>query len=419
MKNLKLIIKIICVMFLFVKASILSAQVPPPKIAVPPKFYTTCFETIYAQSFEPNAMRPMEDLDMEYGIFITNLKLAIDKSYHSIIANVNKSLSEVSEIYAKVQEDQLRKRMEIKSELISYENQFKSHKQALEQKLESSLFPNEINKNGEVDVNSPQYKYYENICTNQKIAENTFGTKKRQKENAKVNLQVERSTIEQLNRSSVASTLTEQQQEMTQKYCSDSEMSAGLCDSVSPMPYGNLSAQTFLHPTGDFNKNENSPSFKTRFTYSDAEKTAARDYMKTVVQPLAVTPPQLSEINSRSKQPFLQYYNHLMSNLNLANYTFALAFNNRVPSSTGNLPMSKYDTYRYMIHKKSHPDAISAIKASGGNGQYYELHQNLVLNSKLQLEIYLQKRRQNLLDAAILALQENDAIELQYLEDLK
>lgn len=417
MKNIKLLIIIfIAVSSLWIPK--VNAQVQQT-IVTPPMYYMNCWDAIYAQNFRANAMQPMRDLEMEYDIFITNLKLAIDKSYQSIIANVNKSMSEVGEIYTKVQEDQLRKRMEIKAELNAYENQFKSHKQALEEKLESSLFASEINDSGEVDVNSPQYKYYENICTNQKIAKNTFGTEKRQKENAKINLQVEQFTLNQLNRSSVASTLNDQQKEMTQKYCSQAESQAGLCSSVSPMPYGNLSAQTFLNPTGDFDKNQNSPSFKTRFTYSDAEKTAARDYLKTVIQPLAVTPPQLSEINRRSKQPFLQYYNHLLSNLNLANYTFSLALNNRVPSSEGELPMSKYDTYRYMIHKRSHPDTISSIKASGGNGQHYELHQNLVLNSKLQLEIYLQKRRQNLLDAAILALQENDAIELQYLEDLK
>ena len=309
--------------------------------------------------------------------------------------------------------------IEIKRELESAKNDHKIHRSKIEKYNKNAKFPvhfYEKDQWPEIKKDTPEWDYYKAVCDQDKIAKEGLGIKSNQKTALAVNLEGSMRTKQQLNSSNAKTLMNEQQSMIINKYAEGTDK-----------PYANLMANNFITPSGNTEKNKISP-FKTKLTYSDSEKEVATDFLRTVIMPFSIDPPKSSEIGSSNNkyQEFVGLYASNLSYLNLAHHSFAVAKQKRnptvkvqIPGSEEVMDLSYYDNLRYMIHQTGSEKTMASIKNAGGTAAQENNYKIKILNTKLQMEIYMQKERINLLDAAIIAAMQNSGKTLEYMNNLK
>lgn len=393
-----------------------------------PGYYNACFDEIKVLRMTSPAEIPFDMTKTSYDAFWQAVNTAMMENSRQQIEALSSNLNSLVVTYQQVQESEYHKRLQMKTEIDEVSKEFDLRYKMLEEEINSSEFPQpELVLNPDnpppISRNSPEFLYFKAKCDNEKIAA-SVGKDAREIANYMVNAEINTAVAEQVDSANSLALQINKQKEIIQNYCSESDSENGVCEQASPTPYAHASAELFLTPSGFGDLNAQS-TFKTKYTYNDVESEIARDFLSTVIQTFAVESPRPSDINDPNKAKYIATYTSYLSALNLANYSFTMARQNRLKkgsikmTQTLELPVSYYDTLRYLIHKTNSSEQLVAISNANAKAQQRSLYEAMTLNSKLQLEIYLQSKRMNLIDSAILSVMENSPKELIYLDKIK
>lgn len=385
-----------------------------------------CFNEIIATGLTANAKRPFDMTKNSYDAFWTVVNTTQELTSAQLNSALVTNMEKISISYANIKEAEYHRRLQIKMEMDDVAQEFKVQKDIINTELINSPFPQVaqvVNAQPRpVRTDSPEFLFYKAKCDSEKIA-SSVGVSAREVKNYSVNTELSAEVATIVNTASSRALLVNKQRNILENYCNEVEFNANQCKEKSAMPYAHTLATAFLTPSGNTAEN-NSSTYKTRFTYNNLESEIARDYLRTVIQPMAVDAPRGADFNIPSKSEYINLYTSYLTALNLANYSFTVARQNRMPIQTINdegssITVSYFDTLNYLIYNMGKPESLVAIRGAGGNSAQIKLYEAMTLNSKLQMEIYMQKKRENLIDAAILAIMQNRAREIIYLNNIK
>lgn len=404
----------------------------PIHVAIPPEYYSTCHNYIEAQKVLPAGMKNINDTKNKYQESHEDILDSINKHFDLIAKSFSAEMQKLSLNFEMTHNNITNARIEMLDEINNNNLSFEQRKKELQSYIENAKFPVNYYNDGElvagIQKESPEWGYFQNKCDQEKIITQTTGANLKNAQNVASNATVNTAMIEQSRTTNPRSTMLERQQTMQSAYCSEEDVENGICDTASPYPYANLSANSFLNPSGNGELNDASP-FKTRYTYSEVEEGISRDYLSTLLIPFGISSPRLNEIDNFNKQEFMALYNNNVGALNLANHSFAIAQENRMPTHEVRvktpseeifMPVSYFDNLHYLNHQAMSDEVVSSIQNSSTDKTILEhTYKSNILNAKLQMEVYMQRKRIELLDAAILSLSENSGKKLENMNSLR
>lgn len=395
-----------------------------------PAYYNECYTQIEAQTVQD--MTPVNTTKDQYQNSHDLIVQTISESLQSIGSNIGDQFTQLAIQLEVNYQNMTELRYNMLDDLAFDKMSFEQRKQELERYIEEAKFPvNFYNPNSigvNVEKGTPEWNFFQHQCDQDKIlnAANSDGTSNAT--NVAVNVTTNQDMLERERTTNPSSLMLDRRRNIAQSYCSQDDYESGLCETPSSFPNANLSASAFLSPSGEGEINKISP-FKTRFTYSEAEEVISRDFMLTLMQPFNVASPRLNDIEGQSSQGFLSLYNNNIAALNLANYSFAIARENRIPthkvrieSPEGDIfmPVGFFDNIRFINYQSSNDKTINTISSANNNKTILEnIYKSNALNAKLNMEIYLQQERIERLEAAILSLSENSPELLRHLDVIR
>lgn len=188
------------------------------------------------------------------------------------------------------------------------------------------------------------------------------------------------------------------------KYCDVSGKNAGYCSRVAKIPNADVLSFVFLNPLNDKDKRYIAPfNYVTKYTYSPYEAKAAFAYLKHAVPmdnlPKISLSTQASELAANKVARFKQ----LSSALNLARYNYLLAYQNRLPLSSG---ISKMDKIAMMVDY-AQGAGLKAMKLGTEKGMKLYLLNQMNVNRYLSSELEKYEQRNNDLLATYVSLKQS------------
>lgn len=200
-------------------------------------------------------------------------------------------------------------------------------------------------------------------------------------------------------------------------YCSQNSVDLGLCETPAKIPNADILAYVAVQPSNDPDKAVIADlGMKTKYTYSDFEAQAAKDYYENILQSTKLPQPQLYGANSSPEK--VARYNQLKAAQSLANYTFSISQTNRTPVDKGAQSVSKWDKIRYLL-KKAETDDLTAALTATEKGRMVFLLNHQALGNSLRLEKQYIQERINNLSAALLAVRLSDPDKVKYINSMK
>ena len=260
------------------------------------------------------------------------------------------------------------------------------------------------------------YEYMKNMCKRTKMIDKTQGQSARKESTQAITKNNSKNINERQSVVSVVSESRKTQDRHYELFCSEEDRSQGLCDVVSALPNADLTADTFLKPEGFSSASDD---YKTKFTYNETEALAANSFIKNVIGFLPVEPPTPEELTNKSKTQFVTMYNQILASLNTASLSFEKAYLNRLPKNKEGVRMSQLDVLNYLVEDMNSIQNQNLESQAKANAYEMSVQSVMAIKTKIDMEKLLQKERLKLLEATILALQENKPNKVLNLENKK
>jgi hypothetical protein len=424
MKKIKLLLASIIVCLSFNTNSSSNVESPGVGPYISFSYWQQCWVSVTGESFGPEATLTINKIGLEYSRnFAIPLVQAINEEtqlrMNSASAD-NKSL-----IFTIVNNQEMMAAAKHKMEMSTLDSEMAFLENLAEAEIKNKhkgFFSDGNGEGGFLIKDSNSYKFAEVQCTRSKIMKSVASTESR-KSNAN-NLSVATKEQETKNSKilSVDGFKSLLQKNHFEKYCSESEYEAALCEEQSEFPLGDLNATNFLFPSGIGSMDINEDGFfQTRYTYNQDEIEVSKDFITNIVFANPTRKPTISEQKNTSKAEFIVAYNGKYSALNLANYSFQMAHEKRIAKTTNKegTPLSSYDLYRYQMENTLSSDAKLAVSNAKKKGVDFMVYSAMLVENNLELERLMQQERIEVLLAAINAAKINKSETINRLKSLK
>jgi hypothetical protein len=371
--------------------------------------------------FTPAAMLPIYNVESAYttGLNVT-IAQAISQASVEVANNVASNNQQLIKQMMKIRVNSQQEYAQIERTMRNYERSYVNQVQRELNGSKGKLFPSDpailpdtssfVQTQGrEISGASPTYKYMQRFCTAGKMLGKTTSSK--QVEN-NARLAQKRMTYlleDATNVSSLNASLKSKVDLHYDVFCTDNDVQAGLCESGSPMPNGDLNAFNFLYPVGAAlsPSNPSKNDYMTIYTYSEGESVAAHQFVSNVVGSLYTESPTSNEINNPSQAKFVGMYHQLASAMSLSADALMFVQKNREPMNSSGVQMSRMDALNYFVIESMKPDISRVVKSVSNDGKLIEMQKKMAVITKLQELKYEQKEVLARLKAGSLALQAN------------
>lgn len=424
MKKTNNIFLILVVLFSFAGKANAGANTPLPLPAPGFSYWAQCWVSVTATSFGPLAQLDIDSISLTFDTALSiPLQLAIDMGTMDLIKAHGNSSNSIIKTLATNYSNGAEADHKMAMDMMDGELAFMQSLAESEMKHDSKGFFTDGNgEGGEIVTESDSYSYAKTLCTRNKIMKQVSGPASREKDSNALSESSKKDESENSKILSVAGFKNALQKNHYDKYCSQTEYEAELCEEVAIYPLGDINASNFLFPEGsaktDFGDNG---MFSTQFTYNPDEINTAEDFVKNIVWATPTRKPTLAEMKNTSKSEFVMSYNQKYAALNMANYSFKLAIEKRKAKTTNEqgTPLSTYDLFRYQMENTMSSDAKLTIQNSKKKGVDFMLYSAMLVENKLELERMQQQERIENLLAAINAAKVNKESNLNNLESMR
>lgn len=391
--------------------------IAPPMIS----YWAQCWATVTATTLGPKAQMSIDQIKTTFDTALSiPLQKTLDISTQRIVEAHTNSSSNIIKTLAINYSNQAESNHKMQMDMMDGELAFMQSLAEAEIMHENKGFFSDSNGlDGNVNTNSDSFKYAKTLCTRNKIMKQISGTEAKKEKTDEIALsgkKIETSSSQIL---SVEGFQNEIQKNHFENYCTEEYYNSDLCEEVSEYPLGDISATKFLFPdgTGVIDVNENG-MFKSILTYNEKEKDVARDFIRNLIYYNPTRKPTIEEDKNNSKSEFILAYKRKYAALNIANYSFEIAYSNRLPKTTTStgMPLSTYDLYRYQMENTFNADTKLSIQNSKKKGVEFMIYSAMLVENKLELERNLQQERIENLISLINAARINRSQNLEELE---
>lgn len=394
--------------------------IAPPMIS----YWAQCWMTVTAVSFGPKAQADIDQIKLTFDTALSiPLQKAIDVGTQQIVNAHANAASNVIKTLAINYSNNAESAHKMDMDMLDGELAFMQNLTEAEIKHKNKGFFTDGNGNdGVVIKESNSFEYAKTLCNRNKIMTQISGSDAKQSDANKLISSTKKAESENSQILSVEGIQNEIQKEHFEKYCTEEYYNENLCEEIAVYPLGDINASKLLFPdgTGRIDLNDDG-IFKTQLTFNSAEELVAKDFVRNLIFANPTRKPTTEEQGNISKSDFIIAYNRKYSALNMANYSFELAINNRKAktlSETGT-PLSTYDLYRYQIDNTMSSDAKLTIENSKKKGVDFMIYSAMLVENKLELERSLQQERIENLIAAINSAKINNYNNINYLNSIK
>ncbi|ELP6119026.1 TPA: hypothetical protein I7730_16360 [Vibrio vulnificus] len=361
----------------------------------------------------PPAIKPITDIQAEF----VNYDTMVARSVRGALLNVSSAVTDANmqATKAALQASQMdsKNQIEITRASQGLQNEYKRSLSEAKAKSKNELIPLDNSPTG------PSRAYFARLCAADKLNNGVFSAsaaarvaKLSSSQAARDEKLINMPSLAQAKKVAIV-------KEHYESFCDENDVTSGLCKVESLIPNADLMSFVFLNPLNeDGFRTVKEHGYSTRFTYSDFEKKAAKNYIDHVV-PLHLLPRQslASDAKSGNVQKTSRQ-NQLLAGLNLARSGFQAAYSNRDPIiNDGKVRLSKLDMLGLSL-AKARAD-LSSVQAASEKGKMVFLlsaeHQARQIDAQ-KLEY---KKRINEILAATAAIRRSDPVELGYLETIR
>lgn len=365
-------------------------------------------------SFMPAAMMPIYNAENAFDIGMNQVvRQAVSTATQMQIEGIGSSFNSIMTSMIETSQAYQQNKMEIERQFQELEMAYEADVAARKEELSRMLFPGDASmmrpKEGEVrviDKSSPSYKFIYQMCsagkmqqmmTSKKVVEKALENKNRRSQKIVANIQAVSSV------NAVAKGNVDKHYDI---FCSEGDVTEGLCETPSMTPNADLDAYVFLYPTGYKNSagGNSTNDYVTMYTYSPVESLAAYQYIKNLTGFLSVTPPTKQELENPHRIRFAAAYKQLVAAMSLSSDTMLSIAQNREPINNEGLIMGHMDAVNYMIERTKMPEHRRVLKSASESGKLVEMQRQLSIQQALRAILIKQKDRERQLKAAHLAL---------------
>lgn len=396
MKNNKIIV--FSLFLLFSLKSFGGANTPFPIAPPMISYWAQCWATVTATTLGPKAQMSINQIKTTFDTALSiPLQKTIDLSTQRIVEAHTNSSANIIKTLAINYSNQAESKHKMQMDMMDGELAFMQSLAESEIMHENKGFFSDSNGlDGNIDTNSDSFNYAKTLCTRNKIMKQVSSSEKQIEKSNEIAKNSKKTETDNSQILSVEGFQNEIQKNHFEKYCTEEYYDSNLCDEPSEYPLGDISATKFLFPDGNgmIDVNENG-MFKTNLTYNEKEQEIARDFIRNIIFYNPTRKPTIEEEKNNSKSEFILAYKRKYSALNIANYSFELAYSNRIPKtlSQSGMSLSTYDLYRYQMENTFNPDSKLSIQNSKKKGVEFMIYSAMLVENKLELERSLQQER--------------------------
>ena len=376
---------------------------------IPPYYADYCQNEIMATEFLAPAMVniDMTETVLE-NVLYTPLMNTLSTMMGQTITSNSSSMTSLSDELIRIKKSESNKKLEIKSLITkSHTDQINNLNTIVESDSNKLFKKNLDSDDGATDK---EKDYFRKLCTNNKIKEIAQGPDARFKVSAKVSFSMDKDAIRQNSISSAESEAMNRIEDRLKTYCSASNFQSGICEEVSLIPNGDVLARVMLNPQGQ--SDPDSLLGNTHFTYNDTEAKVTGDFINNIIGVYPISSPTNQEKQDSKKQKFISMYKNAISLLSLSRFSFEIAKQNRTRTISSDIKSLSYlDATDYLINSSG----VSGENKSKTTSIKTQIYNVLTINNKLQLELYSQNERIQLLEAGLLSAKENNATTIKYI----
>jgi hypothetical protein len=424
MKKIKLLFVSIIMCLSFNTNSSGNAEYPGGKPLLTMTYWQQCWMSVTGESFGPEATLTINKIGIEYGRnFAVPLVQTIQEEARLRVNSANTDIQSLIFSITKNQEMMAASKHKIEMSTLDSEMAFLENLAEAEIKNKHKGFFSDGNGEGDFLIkNSNSYKFAEIQCTRSKIMKSVASTESRKSNADKLSVSAKKQETKNSKILSVDGFKSVLQKNHFEKYCSETEYEASLCEEQSEFPLGDINATNFLFPSGIGSMDINEDGFfQTRYTYNQDEIEVSKDFITNIVFANPTRKPTIAEQKNTSKAEFIVAYNGKYSALNLANYSFQMAHEKRIAKTTNRegTPLSSYDLYRYQMENTLSSDAKLAVSNAKKKGVDFMVYSAMLVENNLELERLMQQERIEVLLAAINAAKINKSATINRLKSLK
>lgn len=388
-----------------------------------PAYYNECVEQTHIKVFSDLAMETGSFKSGGYGIEVEKdafqdyqeqLLELIQNTNNDKVNNIEEVFSQLTKFLIKQKIAETEQNIELRSKEQELEMEYQAALRSDIEKAKARSFGDTDPKEG--PVGKFTYEYMKNMCKRTKMIDKTQGQSARKESTQAITKNNSKNINERQSVVSVVSESRKTQDRHYELFCSEEDRNQGLCDVVSALPNADLTADTFLKPEGFSSASDD---YKTKFTYNETEALAANSFIKNVIGFLPVEPPTPEELTNKSKTQFVTMYNQILASLNTASLSFEKAYLNRLPKNKEGVRMSQLDVLNYLVEDMNSIQNQNLESQAKANAYEMSVQSVMAIKTKIDMEKLLQKERLKLLEATILALQENKPNKVLNLENKK
>mgnify|MGYP000017562313 FL=1 len=388
-----------------------------------PLYYNQCVEQTHIKVFSDLAMETGSFKSGGYGIEVEKdafqdyqeqLLELIQNTNNDKVNNIEEVFSQLTKFLIKQKVAETEQNIELRSKEQELEMEYQAALRSDIEKAKARSFGDSDPVTG--TTGQFTYEYMKNMCKRTKMIDKTQGQSARKESTQAITKNNSKNINERQSVVSVVSESRKTQDRHYELFCSEEDRSQGLCDVVSALPNADLTADTFLKPEGFSSASDD---YKTKFTYNETEALAANSFIKNVIGFLPVEPPTPEELTNKSKTQFVTMYNQILASLNTASLSFEKAYLNRLPKNKEGVRMSQLDVLNYLVEDMNSIQNQNLESQAKANAYEMSVQSVMAIKTKIDMEKLLQKERLKLLEATILALQENKPNKVLNLENKK
>jgi len=365
------------------------------------------------QTLLPPAIKPITDIQAEFVKYDTMVARDVRGALLNVSSAVTNANMQATKTALQARQMESKNQIEVQRASQDLKNEYKRSLSEAKAKSENELIPLDNSPTG------PSRAYFARLCAADKLNGGVFSAaaaarvaKASTLQAAKDEKLINKPSLAQAKKVGIV-------KEHYENYCDENDVTSGLCKVKSQIPNADLLSFVFLNPLNeDGFRTVNEHGYSTRFTYSEFEKKAAKNYIDHVV-PLHLLPRQsLARDTKSGNVQKTSRQNQLVAGLSLARSGFQVAYSNRDPIiNDGSVRLSKLDVMGLSL-AKARAD-FTSVQAASEKGKMVFLLAAEHQARQLEAQKLEYKKRINEILAATTSIRRSDPVELGYLETLR